>query len=243
MQDPRYVINLIDLQNINTSASGESATQELQDMVQYSTKTVATDFLCNFTPGVGINVLSDMITGSLTVTGTLTASNFISSNSNITISGDLGPSSVYDTLYNPPVVPISGSNTNGTIFTLSPFVAGSNNGSNFTVPRSGIYQIQTRLTIGGSAPTINTAGYIQGYLYDTTGSSNVPFSQQTISGSGIVGPDPSTSAVEYEYLTNANLTSNSTYRYTVLTRNGAGGAGTWNLGSSSSFDVRLFRLS
>ena len=243
MQNPKYVINLIDLQNIQTSVTGESSIQQIQDMVNYQTKTTATDFLSNFTTGAGISVLSDMTTGNLTVLGTLTASNFISSNSNLYVSGDLGTSTVYDTLYNPPVVAISGSNTGGAIFSIAPFVAGSNNGANFTVARSGIYQIQTRLQIGGSAPTINTAGYIQGYIYDTIGSSNVPFSQQTISGSGIVGPDPSTSVVEYEYLTNANLTSNTTYRYTVRTRNGAGGAGTWSLGTSSGLDVRLFRLS
>jgi hypothetical protein len=243
MQSSKYVINLIDLQNINTSVTGESSTQQLQDMVQYATKTVSADFLCIFTTGANINVLSDMTTSNLTVAGTLTASTFISSNSNIFVSGDLGASSVYDTLYNPPVVAVSGSNTGGAVFSLGPFVAGSSNGSNFTVSRSGIYQIQTRLRVGGSAATINTAGYINGFLYDVTGSSNVPFSQQTISGSGIVRPDPSTGVIEYEYITNANLTANSTYRYTVLTRNGAGGAGTWNLGTSSLLDVRLFRLS
>jgi len=237
MQNPKYVINLIDLQNIQTSVTGESSIQQIQDMVNYQTKTVATNFLSNFTTGTSISVLSDMSTGNLVVAGTLTASNFISSNSNLFVSGDLGTSTVYDTLYNPPVVAA------GTVFSLTPFVAGSNNGANFTVARSGIYQIQTRLRIGGSAPTINTAGYIQGYVYDTVGSSNVSFSQQTISGSGIVGPDPSTSVVEYEYITNANLLSNNAYRYTVLTRNGAGGAGTWALGSASLLDVRLFRLS
>ena len=243
MQNSKYVVNLIDLQNIHTSATGESAAQQLQEMIQYATKTTATDFLSNFTTGAGINVLSDMTTGTLTVLGTLTTSNFISSNSNIYVSGDIGESAVYDTLYNPPIVAVAGSNTGGAIFSLTPFVAGSNDGANFTVARSGIYQIQTRLRIGGSAPTINTAGYIQGYVYDTIGSSNMPFSQQTISGSGIVGPDPSTEVIEYEYITNANLLSNNAYRYTVLTRNGAGGAGTWDLGSASLLDVRLFRLS
>jgi len=243
MQNSKYVINLIDLQNINTSVTGESAAQQLQDMVQYATKTVSADFLCNFTTGANINVLSDMTTSNLTVAGTLTASTIISSNSNLFVSGDLGPSSVYDTLYNPPVVAVSGSNTSGSVFSLGPFVAGSNNGLNFTVSQSGIYQIQTRLRVGGSAPTINIAGYIQGYVYDTIGSSNVPFSQQTISGSGLIGPDPSSDSIEYEYITNANLTSNNAYRYTVLTRSGAGGAGTWNLGTGSLLDVRLFRLS
>ncbi len=243
MQNSKYVINLIDLQNINTSATGESATQEIQNMVQYSSKTVAADFLCNFTPGANINVLNDMVTSSITVIGTLIASNFVSSNSNIFVTGDQGSSKVYDTLYNPPVVSVTGSNTGGNIYSLAPFIAGSNNGSNFTVSQSGIYQIQTRLRVGGSVPTIESAGYIRGYLYDTIGTSNVAFSEQTISGSGIVGPDPSTDMIEYEYITTTNLLSNNTYRYTVLTRSGAGGAGTWNLGSSSALDVRLFRLS
>lgn len=237
MQSSKYVVNLIDLQNIYTSATGESSSQQIQQMVQYETKTTATDFLSNFTTGAGISVLSDMTTGTLTVAGTLTASNFISSNSNLFVSGDLGVSTVYDTLYNPPVVGL------GTIYSNGPVVAGSNDGATFTVARSGIYQIQSRLRVGGSVPIVEAAGYINGFLYDVTGSSNVPYAQQTISGSGLVGPDPSTGVIEYSYLTNANLTANTTYRYTVLTRNGAGGAGTWNLGTSSGLDVRLFRLS
>jgi hypothetical protein len=262
MQNPKYVINLIDLQNIQTNTSGESSIQQLTSIVDYNSKTVYTDNLSNFSIGNSITFLSDinasnntiyasniivtdsfevigdLVTSSnVTSTGTISASSFIVSNIS------LGVSSVYDTLYNPPVVAVSGSNTGGSVFSLGPFVAGSSNGSNFTVSQSGIYQIQTRLRVGGSAPTINTAGYIQGYIYDTIGSNNVPFSQQTISGSGIVGPDPSSDSIEYEYITNTNLLSNNAYRYTILTRNGAGGAGTWNLGTGSLLDVRLFRLS
>lgn len=243
MQNPKYVVNLIDLQNIQTSLTGENTVSTIQSMVNYPTKTVYTDFISNFTTGNSISVQADMTTSNLTVLGTLITSNFISSNSNLFVSGDLGESTVYDTLYNPPVISVAGSNTGGAIFSLGPFVAGSNNGANFTVSQSGIYQIQTRLRVGGSAPTINTAGYINGLLYNVTGSSNVPFAQQTISGSGIVGPDPSSGLIEYSYLTNASLTSNTTYRYTVFTRNGAGGAGTWNLGTGSLLDARLFRLS
>lgn len=237
MQNSKYVVNLIDLQNIYTSATGESSAEQLQQIVQYQTKTVATDFLSNFTTGAGISVLSDMTTGTLTVAGTLTASNFISSNSNLYVSGDLGTSAVYDTLYNPPVVGL------GAVYSNGPVVAGSNDGASFTVARSGIYQIQTLLRVGGSAPVIETAGYINGFIYDVTNSSNVPFTQQTISGSGIVGPDPSTELIEYSFSTNTNLLSNTSYRYTILTRNGSGGAGTWNLGSGSELITRLFRLS
>lgn len=237
MQNPKYVINLIDLQNIQTSATGESAVQQLEDIVQFATKTVAADFLSNFTPGVGVNVLSDMNVGSLTVAGTLTASSFISGNSNIFVSGDLGESTVYNTLYNPPVVSIS------QIYSNAPVVAGSNDGAIFTVPQSGIYQLQTLLRVGGSVPVINTAGYINTFLFDVSGSSNVPSAQQTISGSGLIGPDPSSSVIEYTYQNIFNLTASTSYRYTVLTRNGAGGAGTWNLGSSSALNTQLFRLS
>ncbi len=236
MQNSKYVVNLIDLQNIYTSATGESSAQQIQEMVQYATKTTATDFLCNFTTGAGINVLSDMTTGTLTVAGTLTASNFISSNSNLYVSGDLGVSAVYDTLYNPPI------SLSGSIYTLAPVVAGSNDSATFTVARSGPYQIQTLLRVGGSAPTIETTGYLRGYLYDTTNSSNVAFGEQTISGSGLVGPDPSTGTIDYVYQTNVSLLSNSTYRYTFLSRNGAGGAGTWSLGTGSQLAVRVWAL-
>jgi hypothetical protein len=262
MQNPKYVINLIDLQNIQTNTSGESSIQQLTSMVDYNSKTVYTDNLSNFSIGNSITMLSDInasnntiyasniiVTDSFEVIGPLVTSSNVTSTGTISASSftvsnaSLGTSTVYDTLYNPPVVAVSGSNTGGSLFSLAPFVAGSNNGSNFTVSQSGIYQIQTRLRVGGSVPTIETAGYINGFIYDVTGNSNVSFSQQTISGSGIVGPDPSSESIEYVYNTITNLTSNNNYNYTVLTRSGAGGAGTWNLGTDSLLDVRLFRLS
>ena len=262
MQNSKYVVNLIDLQNIQTSVNGESQLQQVISIVDYNTKTVYTDNLSNFTVGSNINVYSDLnasnntiyasniiitdsfeVTGPITTTSNITTTGAITASSLIVSNVTLGTSSVYDRLYNPPVVSVAGSNVGGAIYSLSPIVAGSNDASNFTVSQSGIYQIQTRLHVGGSAPTIEAAGYINGFLYDVTSSSNVPFAQQTISGSGLIGPDPSSGLIEYNYLTNATLTSNTTYRYTVLTRNGAGGAGAWDLGTTSALDVRLFRLS
>ena len=243
MQNPKYVVNLIDLQNIQTSLTGQNPVSTLQSMVNYPTKTVNTNFISNFTTGNSISVQADMITSNLTVLGTLITSNFVSSNSNLFVSGDLGESTVYDTLYNPPVVAVPGPYGGNRIYQFGPFVAGSNNGTLFTVPQSGIYQLQTRLRVGGSAPIIETAGYIKGYLFNNTTSLPVDIAQQTISGSGIVGPDPSSDSVEYIYNTNTNLTSNTVYNYIVLSRNGVGGAGAWDLGTQSLFEVFLYRLS
>ena len=72
----QYVVNLVDLQNIATSITGNASNQaitqlqadvgNLQQMVNYNTKTVSTDTLTEFTQGHGINVISELTTTSIT---------------------------------------------------------------------------------------------------------------------------------------------------------------------------------
>ena len=82
-----YIVNLVDLQNINTSITGVNVLSQLQtdvaniqEMVQYTTKTLAADILTNFTEGqqVQIQGIPNSATMSNSATGIDVQANSIS---------------------------------------------------------------------------------------------------------------------------------------------------------------------
>jgi hypothetical protein len=226
MQDPKYVINLVELQNINTSASGESVGQEILSMVNFPTKTVFADVLSSFSGG-SIAVGSDLVlSGNISVGGTLTLTSSGAGSSGLTVLGTQGSSAVYDTLYNPPTTFV------GNILTASPFT-GSVSGTPFSVTRSGLFYVQLVVTVGTGA-SFAANSYIAGRLVDNT--SVVPSgSQQTLGGGGIAVPG--TGTLTYTCGGVCAITAGLTYTYEITL--GAGAV----LGAGSSASVVLYRMS
>ena len=77
----QYVVNLVDLQSIAISITGnpsgpgaiqqlQSDVGNLQEMVDYTTKTIKVDAINEFTPGHGIEVLANLTTVNTTTTTT-----------------------------------------------------------------------------------------------------------------------------------------------------------------------------
>ena len=96
-----FIVNLVDLQNIATSITGLNQLSQLQidvaniqEMVQYETKTIAADTITNFTPGYDIQIIGN-------TTSNTTGSSNIDSTSSIvfTVGGNevlqIGPSPTY----------------------------------------------------------------------------------------------------------------------------------------------------
>lgn len=73
-----FVVNIVDLQNIALSITGASTGSaiaqlqadvgNLQEMVDYETKTILVDTISEFTPGHGINVVSNLTTTTTSTT-------------------------------------------------------------------------------------------------------------------------------------------------------------------------------
>jgi hypothetical protein len=226
MQDPKYVINLVELQNINTSASGESVGQEILTMVNYPTKTVFTDGLSSFSGG-SISVGSDLVlNGNISVGGTLTLTSTGAGSTSLTVLGPQGPSAVYDTLYNPPTTFV------GNILNVSPFTT-SVSGTPFSLTRSGLFYVQLVVGVAtGSSFAANS--YIAGSLIGDT-SFSPSGGQQTLGGGGIAVPGAGT--LTYTCGGVCAITAGLTYTYNITI--GAGAV----LGAGSSASVELYRMS
>lgn len=227
MQDPKYVINLVELQNISTSTTGESAVQDIASMVNFGSKTVFTDVLNSFSGGdiaVGNNLV---LSGDITVGGSIITTSTGAGSSGLTVSGVLGTSAVYDTLYNPPVASI------GSVLSVAPYSGGSVAGPEFTLTRSGLFYVQLVVTVGVGA-VLPAGGWIQGgFLAD--GVTAVAGSQQTVVGASLVAPLMGTLSWTFGGICSLGVAA--TYSYNV------GSSGAWNLGAGGGVAVSLFRLS
>jgi hypothetical protein len=227
MQDPKYVINLVELQNINTSSSGENAAQTIALMVNYNMKTVYTDALNSFSGG-SIAVGNDLVlSGNITIGGTVNTISTEPGSSGLTVSGVAGVSAVYDTLYNPPVVSL------GNLLTASPYSGSAVAGNAFTLTRSGLFNVQLVVTIGPGA-ALPAGGYFTGGLV-ANGATAVGGSQQTVVGTSLVAPV--TGTLSWTFGGVCALTAGVSYAYNVAS------SGTWNLGTSGGLAVSLYRLS
>ena len=93
-----FIVNLVDLQNIATSITGQSATSQLQldvanlqQMVHFETKTIVADILTNFTPGQQVQIQnlsqSNTVVNTTTVP-TNTSINIQPSSISFTVAGD-----------------------------------------------------------------------------------------------------------------------------------------------------------
>ncbi len=228
MQDPKYVINLVELQNINTSSSGENGVQDLQNMVNFQNKTVSTDFLNSYSGG-SITVGNPLVlSDNITVGGTIITTSSGAGSSGLTVSGISGISAVYDTLYNPPVVGL------GTKLSAAPYTGGTVAGDGFTLTRSGLFYMQLVVTIGADASALPPGGYITGGLF-ADGVTVVGGSQQTVVGSTLV--IPGSGVLTWTYGSICTLGTAATYTYQI------GSVGSWNLGTSGSVVASVFRLS
>ncbi len=224
MQDPKYVINLVELQNINTSASGESAAQDLTNMVNYQNKTVYTDNLNSFSGG-SIAVGNDLVlSGNITVGGTIITTSEGSGSSGLTVSGVQGVSAVYDTLYNPPVVSL------GEVLSISGV---SGVGTDFTLLRSGLFYVQLVVTVGTGA-VLPAGGWFSGGLV-ADGVTSVGGSQQTVVGGSLVAPG--TGVLSWTFGGICSLGTAATYTYNVSS------SGVWNLGTGGGLVASVYRLS
>jgi hypothetical protein len=228
MQDPKYVINLVELQNINTSSTGESALQDIQNMVSYGTKTVSTDFLNSFSGG-DIAVGSGLVlSGNITVGGTIITTSSEAGSSGLTVSGDEGLSAVYDTLYNPPVSVV------GNLLAAAPYTGSGVVGTGFTVTRSGLFYVQLIVTVGVGA-VLPAGGLIGGGIF-ANGAAVVSGSQQTVVAASLVAPASGT--LSWTFGGVCELGTAATYTY-QLSSSGSG----WNLGTGGGVVATLYRLS
>ena len=227
MQDPKYVINLVELQNISTSTTGESAIQDITSMVNFASKTVFTDVLSSFSGGdiaVGNNLV---LSGSISVGGDIITTSGGAGSSGLTVNGVLGTSAVYDTLYNPPVVSV------GSILSVAPYGGGAVAGAGFTLTRGGLFYVQLVVTVGVGA-TLPAGGWIQGGLV-ADGVTAVGGSQQTVVGTSLVAPG--TGTLSWTFGGICGLGTAATYTYNVAS------SGAWSLGTGGGLAVSLFRLS